>query len=339
MLLYQFRMISLGSAAEGGRQRPELDTANTRRSERKDRMPFERGAARMSQSLLTAVLGRTNLNVTRLGWGAAPRRAWTEERAESMLNHVLDAGINYVDTANDYERSEEFIGKLISHRRDEFYLASKCGCVPGGGVHVWTEENAFRALHESLSRLKTDYLDLMQLHNPTADECERGGLVAALNQMRDQGKVRWIGVSTTLPNLPTFLEWGVFDVFQIPYSALEREHEEWIAKVAEAGIGTVIRGGVALGEPGQGTGDPEQWKGFDGANLDDLREADESRSAFLLRFTLTHPGIHTIIVGTQNPAHLSENVSTVNRGPLPADVYEEAKRRLDAAGFAPVAAR
>ena len=293
----------------------------------------------MSDNLPRAVLGRTNLNVTRLGWGAADRRVWNEDLAESICNSVLDAGINYVDTANDYGRSEEFIGKLISHRRDEFYLASKCGCVPGGGSHVWTEENAFRGLHESLSRLKTDYLDLMQLHNPTVNECERGRLVEALNEMRDQGKVRWIGISTTLPHLPTFLEWGVFDTFQIPYSALERQHEEWITQVAEAGIGTVIRGGVALGEPGQGLGIPERWRGFSGAKLEDLQEADESRTAFMLRFTLTHPGIDTIIVGTQNPAHLRENVVAVNRGPLPADVYEEAKRRLSAAGLQPAAAQ
>ena len=293
----------------------------------------------MSDNLPRAVLGRTNLSVTRLGWGAADRRVWNEDLAESMCNSVLDAGINYVDTANDYGRSEEFIGKLISHRRDEFYLASKCGCVPGGGSHVWTEENAFRGLHESLSRLKTDYLDLMQLHNPTVNECERGRLVAALNEMRDQGKVRWIGISTTLPHLPTFLEWGVFDTFQIPYSALERQHEEWITQVAEAGIGTVVRGGVALGEPGQGLGIPERWRGFSGAKLEDLQEADESRTAFMLRFTLTHPSIDTIIVGTQNPAHLRENVGAVNRGPLPADVYEEAKRRLSAAGLLPAAAQ
>ncbi len=293
----------------------------------------------MSDNLPRAVLGRTNLSVTRLGWGAADRRGWNEDLAESMCNSVLDAGINYVDTANDYGRSEEFIGKLISHRRDEFYLASKCGCVPGGGSHVWTEENAFRGLHESLSRLKTDYLDLMQLHNPTVNECERGRLVEALNEMRDQGKVRWIGISTTLPHLPTFLEWGVFDTFQIPYSALERQHEEWITQVAEAGIGTVVRGGVALGEPGQGLGIPERWRGFSGAKLEDLQEADESRTAFMLRFTLTHPSIDTIIVGTQNPAHLRENVVAVNRGPLPADVYEEAKRRLSAAGLLPAAAQ
>ncbi len=293
----------------------------------------------MSDNLPRAVLGRTNLSVTRLGWGAADRRVWNEDLAESMCNSVLEAGINYVDTANDYGRSEEFIGKLISHRRDEFYLASKCGCVPGGGSHVWTEENAFRGLHESLSRLKTDYLDLMQLHNPTVNECERGRLVEALNEMRDQGKVRWIGISTTLPHLPTFLEWGVFDTFQIPYSALERQHEEWITQVAEAGIGTVVRGGVALGEPGQGLGIPERWRGFSGAKLEDLQEADESRTAFMLRFTLTHPSIDTIIVGTQNPAHLRENVVAVNRGPLPADVYEEAKRRLSAAGLLPAAAQ
>ena len=70
--------------------------------------------------------------------------------------------------------------------------------------------------------------------------------------MKSQGKVRWIAISTTLPHLPTYLDWGVFDQFQIPYSALQREHEEWITKSAEAGIGTVIRGGVAQGSPERG---------------------------------------------------------------------------------------
>ena len=95
--------------------------------------------------------------------------------------------------------------------------------------------------------MKTDYVDIMQLHNPTVDECEAADPVKALQDMREQGKVRWIGVSTTLPHLPTYLEWGVFDVFQIPYSALERDHEEWITKAAEAGIGIIVRGGAAAG--------------------------------------------------------------------------------------------
>ena len=151
--------------------------------------------------------------------------------------------------------------------------------------------------------------------------------------------MRWIGVSTTLPHLPTFLSWDVFDVFQIPYSALEREHEEWISRTAEAGGGTVIRGSAALGEPGQGLGHADRWQSFEAAKLDELRQAGESRTAFLLRFALTHPHTHTLIVGTTNPKHLRENVDAVLAGPLSADVYNEAKRRLDEIGVRSVAAK
>ena len=292
----------------------------------------------MAQGLETATLGRTGLDVTRLGYGAMAVRDVPEAVADTGLNAVLDAGINFVDTSNDYGRSEEFIGKYISHRRSEFYLATKCGCPPGGGQHIWTRENLFRGLSESLERMKTDYVDLMQLHNAPVEDCEKGSLVDALGEMRDQGKVRRIAVSTTLPHLPTYLSWGVFDEFQIPYSALEREHEEWIARSSEAGIGTVIRGGVAQGEPGQGRGREERWASFEKAGLDDLRDSGESRSSFVLRFTLAHPQIHTVIAGTKDPAHLKEIVDAARRGPLPDDTYAEAKRRLTGAGISPAEA-
>jgi len=175
----------------------------------------------------------------------------------------------------------------------------------------------------------------MQLHNPPVDVTEQNHLVDALKEMRQRGKVRFISISTTLPHLPTYLQWGVFDTFQIPYSALEREHEEWISRVAEAGIGTIVRGGVARGEIGVGLGNEERWKKFEEANLDELREPGESRTAFLLRFTLSHPDMHTIIVGTLYPEHLQENIAAVKKGPLATDVYEEAKRRLDLVGVAP----
>jgi aryl-alcohol dehydrogenase-like predicted oxidoreductase len=261
----------------------------------------------------------------------------SDKKMQRQLNSVLDAGITFVDTANDYGNSEEMIGRYLGHRRDEFTLATKCGCHPDGD-HLWTRENLFRGLHESLERLRTDYVDVMQLHNPTVAECEAGGLVEALQEMRTQGKVRWIGVSTTLPHLPTFLGWDAFDLFQIPYSALEREHEEWISRSADAGVGTVIRGSAALGEPGAGLGDEDRWQKFQAAGLDDLMQAGESRTAFLLRFALTHPHTDTLIVGTTNPDHLQENVDAVLSGPLPSDVYSEVKRRLDEVGLRPLPA-
>ncbi len=304
----------------------------------------------MSKALSTSVLGRTGLDVTRLSFGAMEirgSRIWngrsvTEQQAETILNEVLDGGINFIDTANDYGRSEEFIGKYIAHRRKEFYLATKCGCTvirkdenTDDTPHVWTRDNLFRGLDESLQRMKTDYVDIMQLHNPPVEEIDKNQLVDALKEMQRQGKIRFISISTTVPHLPNYLKWGVFDTFQIPYSALEREHEDWISRTAEAGIGTIIRGGVARGEVGVGLGNEGRWKKFEEARLDELREPGESRTAFLLRFTLAHPDVNTIIAGTLYPEHLQENIAAAESGPLPQNVYEEAKRRLNSVGVAP----
>ena len=279
------------------------------------------------------MLGRTGLEVTRLGYGAGHRKPMNDEQRETILNAVLDAGINFIDTADDYGNSEELIGRYISNRRSEYFIATKCGASRRG--HRWTRDNVLRNLEESLRRLKTDYIDVMQLHGATVEDCEKGGMVEALQHMREQGKVRWIGHSTNLPDLPTFMEWDVFDVFQLPYSALDRDHEEWLTRCARAGAGVIIRGGAALGEPGHGKGSAHEWRNFQEAGLDELRQEDESRTGFVVRFTLTHPHTDTNIVGTTNPVHLQENVRALQRGPLPWETYEEAKRLLAEVGVRP----
>jgi aryl-alcohol dehydrogenase-like predicted oxidoreductase len=289
------------------------------------------------------IFGRTGLNITKLGYGAMEvrgTRIWggrpvTDEEARTILNAVLDAGITFIDTSNDYGLSEERIGKFLARRRGEFVLATKCGCSvvhkdehTDDTPHIWTKANLFRGLHESLERMKTDYVDVMQLHNPSIEQTKAGELVAALQEMKDQGKVHWIGISSTLPDIETYIGWGVFDVFQIPYSALERQHEDAIQKAHDSGAGVIIRGGVARGEPGAGLGSTDRWTNWEKANLDELLDAGENRTQFLLRFTNTHPGMHTNIVGTKSVAHLLENVAAAARGPLSAEIYTEAKKRL-----------
>ena len=279
-------------------------------------------------------------------WGGRPV---TDQQTERILNAVLDAGINFIDTAYDYGLSEEYIGRFLSHRRGEYYLATKCGCtVVNAGdhdetPHVWTRQNLLHNIEASLRRMKTDYVDVWQLHNPSVEEVRAGDLVRVMEEVRATGKVRWIGVSSKLPDIIPFIEWGVFDTFQIPYSGLEHAHEKVITAAAKAGAGTIIRGGVARGEPaaslrrwiGARLGQGGRWAIWGKARLDELRGAGESRTAFLLRFTLSHPDLHTTIVGTMNPDHLAQNVRAAEAGPLPPDVYQEAKRRLDAVGEKP----
>ena len=288
----------------------------------------------MEKSLPTAILGRTGIRVARLGYGAGHRKPQDSANAKVVHEGVLNAGVTLIDTADCYGNSEELIGKFLAGRSSEYYVATKCGGSSSG--HEWTRKNCMRTLEESLLRLKTSTIDIMQLHNPTVTEAEEGDLVEALIDMKKSGKVRWIGASTTMPHLATYLDWGVFDIFQLPYSALERDHEEWITKAAEAGAGILIRGGVALGEPGIGKGSSERWDKFMEADLDELRDPDEDRTSFMLRFTLTHADTHSIIVGTTSLEHLQQNVAAVLKGPLLPETYREAKKRLDAVGVSPL---
>ncbi|MEX2599510.1 MAG: aldo/keto reductase [Dehalococcoidia bacterium] len=300
-------------------------------------------------------LGRTGFEATVLGYGAMelrdkPRgREVSEEDAARILNAALDSGINFVDTSIDYGISEERIGRHISHRRDEYFLASKCGCLVGwepteekGGPHEYNRDNIVKGVEQSLTRLKTDRLDLVQVHmTPSKKVLEENNVVETLKDLQQQGKVRFIGMSGTIPNLADHIAMGVFDAFQIPYSAIQREHEDLVSEAAKSGAGIIIRGGAGRGTP---SGDERARERsmdlasvWDRTNMDDLLQG-MSPMEFTLRFTISHPDMTTTIVGTLNPAHLAGNIEAIQKGPLPKDLYEEAKRRLAEAGTAPVPA-
>ncbi len=289
-------------------------------------------------------LGRTGYEATTLGYGAMELRALDEPSAERILNAVLDAGINFIDTSIDYGLSEALMGKFIANRRDEYFLASKCGCVYGGagGEHVHTAANIRKGIENSLRLLKTDHLDLVQFHRSlTEDEFKAEGALQETIKLRDEGKVRFIGVSGTLPNMSEQVDMGVFDAFQVPYSALQRDHEAVIAKASAAGAGIIVRGGVARGAPSDWqnrryymvTTETMQDR-WDVAKLDELLNG-MTRMEFMLRFTLSNPDLDTTIVGTKSVDHLQGNVEAAMKGPLPADVVAEAKRRLAEAGSVP----
>jgi aryl-alcohol dehydrogenase-like predicted oxidoreductase len=300
----------------------------------------------------TRILGRTHANVTILGYGAMelrgePRGPRVEDdHAGKVLNAVLDGGITLIDTSPDYGHSEELIGRFVSHRRDEFFLASKCGCpldippdAPAPYAHDYSPANVRAAVERSLKRLRTDRLDLVQVHmSPSVEQLRENQTVETLQALQAEGKIRFIGMSGILPHLPGQIALGVFDAFQIPYSAVQRDHEDLIDDAVKAGAGTLIRGGAARGatseEKNWTTGPLSQPAGvgkdnWEKAGLDDLLAGSGlSRHEFTLRFTLSHPGLSTTIVGTSNLAHLKSNLEIAAKGPLPADVYAEAKRRL-----------
>ncbi len=292
--------------------------------------------------MVKTTLGRTGMSVTQLGFGGMELRGpktWQgreigDDEAGEILSAALDAGINFIDTSADYGLSEEFIGRHIANRRDEYFLATKCGCNPrdlGDHIettpHVWTRDNILRNVEGSLARMRTGRVDLLQLHNPTPEEVRRGHLIATLQELQQRGLTRFIGISTTLPHVREFLDMGVFDTFQMPYSCLEPEHHEALTMVGQAGCGVIIRGGIAHGRPTSSAHRPDRDDLWILARLHELL-GDMSATELILRYTLSHPHCHTAIVGTSSVAHLKENLAAAEKGPLPQELYDEVTQRV-----------
>lgn len=289
-------------------------------------------------------LGMTGMEVTQLGYGSMGLRGpktWgvrvvDDSSADRFLNTILDVGINLIDTAPDYGVSEERIGRFIGSRRDEFFLATKCGCVYTQHDdhleidHVWKPDVIRRNLETSLDRLATDHIDLLQFHGGDAATLQREGLIEQLVGFRDEGLIGHLGVSTKIPMIDALIDLNVFETFQVPYSCLAPEHHDSITRAAESGAGIIIRGGIAHGGPDAEIQRPSLNDVWEKARLDELLSEEMTRAELILRYTLTHRHCHTTIVGTADESHLAENVNAVMKGPLTDDVGAEIRRRVAA---------
>ena len=311
------------------------------------------GSGLARDPLPTTLFGRTGAVVTRLGFGAMELRApgrdgLDRSAAKALLNAVLDAGINFIDTSPDYGESETLIGEAIGARRDEYFLATKCGCPvdPNSmdrNLHDFSRANVRRCVEESLRRLKTDRLDLVQVHlSPSRATLEQSGTLDELERLRGEGKVRFIGMSGVLPDLADHVAMHRFDAFQIPYAATDLTHGEMIATAAAQGAGVIVRGSVWRGLPhdrvgalermrrrvGRALGRGDVWQR---AGLDDVL-GGMSVTELMVRFVLSNPAVSTTIVGTKRREHLDANVRAAARGPLPPDLHAEVLCRVAAAG-------
>lgn len=160
--------------------------------------------------------GRTNLRVSRIGLGVLQTAVkYDYDHTERLLNAALDAGINVIDTAHGYRNSEERIGRAISHRREEFIVATKSG--------GQTRKGFWESLEESLRRLRTDYVDIYQFHGADKGSEEyifQGETtIECMREAQEQGKIRFIGFSShSLETTVTHARSGAFDMLQYPIS-------------------------------------------------------------------------------------------------------------------------
>ena len=171
-------------------------------------------------------LGKTDMQVSLLGFGGSEigyERASAETVAK-LLKSALDAGLNVIDTAECYYNSEELIGKAVGNRRKEFYLFTKCGHPHGMESSAnWSKDSILESVTRSLQRLKTDRLDLLQLHSCSEAELRKGEVIDALQTARDKGYTRYIGYSGDSRAAHFAVESGAFDTLQTSVNVADQE--------------------------------------------------------------------------------------------------------------------
>lgn len=289
--------------------------------------------------------GKTGCEITALGFGGMELLYLDEKSAVRLLNEVLDQGITYVDTSPEYAKSEYYIGKAIAGRREEYVLATKCGdnMTGRGPLYSFDRETIMSNIDESLRLLKTDHVDILQLHGVIPADFPEGKweeTMEVLDEIRRSGKALHLGLTVCnkgpgmygfpagygYHSILPFASDPRIEVIQLVYGGLTRLSENVIQEAYDRyGTGIVARGILKQY-------DNSYPAKLAAARLTELCEEGESENDFLVRYSLSHPGLACVLAGTKNIDHLRRNVRMAEKGKLPEEVYQEAKRRLTFAG-------
>ena len=241
------------------------------------------------------ILGKTGLKISALGFGGIPIQRIDAEGTKVLMHKLMDAGINYIDSARGYTVSEEYLGYALEGIRDQFIIATKS--------MARDKESMARDIDISLKNFRTDYIDLYQFHNPNMAQLEQilapGGAMEAMLEAKAAGKVRHIGI--TLHSLDVFekvldLDW--VESVMYPYNIVENQGEATIAKCAEKNIGFIA------------------MKPLAGGALEDATLA--------MRFICANKNVSVVIPGMAEEKELNQNLAAANDpAPLSAEELEE----------------
>ena len=284
-------------------------------------------------------LGKTDMKVSVLGFGGAEigYEGISQGTVEELLNSALDAGLNVIDTAECYEGSEELIGNAVSGRRDNFFLFTKVGHPHGPSTEDWSAPSILESIERSLRRLKTDRLDLVQLHSCSEADLKKGDAIGALQTARDKGFTRYIGYSGDSFAARYAVECGAFDTLQTSVNIADQEAINLTLPLArEKEMGVIAKRPIANAAWKTGHKPIESyhhsyWERLSKLQYDFLRRgADLDKTvAIALRFTLSVPGVHTAIVGTGKPERWQSNAQLVAAGALSENEFNAIRERWD----------
>lgn len=267
--------------------------------------------------------GKTDMQVSVLGYGGAEIgfEGASLENVTTLLNEALDSGLNVVDTAAAYLTSEELIGQAISNRRKDFYLFSKCGAAEGFTKFDWSKTGLLKHIETSLKALKTDYLDLIQLHSCNEETLKQGEAIETLETARQKGYTRYIGYSGDGQDAVFAIKTGAFDSLQTSISIADQEAIDLLLPLAQSyKLGVIAKRPIA-NAVWRNSQKPENayhhpyWERIQNLKYDFLSSAESFSIA--LRFTLSQPGVCTAIVGTKQPGRWQANAKMLeDAGPL-----------------------
>ncbi len=229
------------------------------------------------------ILGKTGLKISRMGFGGIPIQRIDAQGTKALMQQLVEAGVNYIDTARGYTVSEQFLGEALEGIRDKFVLATKS--------MARTKEAMAADIETSLGNLRTDHIELYQVHNPNMEQLEQviaeGGALEALQEAKAAGKIGHIGL--TAHSLEVFekaltLDW--VETIMFPYNIVETQGEALIEACAEKNIGFI------------------DMKPLAGGAIED--------ASLAMRFVVANPAVDVVIPGMADPAEIEQNLAAVN---------------------------
>ena len=279
--------------------------------------------------------GKTDMNVSVLGFGGSEigYERVSLASVSKLLNRALDAGVNVIDTAECYVTSEELIGNAISARRGDYHLFTKCGHERGWSYPDWRPSSLWKSIERSLRRLKTDHVDLLQLHSCSEDELRKGEVIEFLKRARERGYTRFIGYSGDSQAALYAVNSGQFDSLQTSINIADQEALDLTLPLAKKrNMGVLAKRPVAnvawAGDrPARNDYGYPYWERLQKLKYNFLRGDLHDSAATALRFVLTVSGVHTAIVGTTKPQRFSENALALEAGTLTVEVFEKVRSR------------
>ena len=226
------------------------------------------------------ILGKTGLKISRLGFGGIPIQRIDAEGTRALMHRLMDAGVNYIDTARGYTVSEAYLGEALEGIREHFVLATKS--------MARTREAMAKDIDISLKNLRTGYIDLYQVHNPSLAQLEQvcgpDGALEALLEAKAAGKIGHIGITAHSAEVfAKALDLSWVETIMFPYNIVETQGEQLIRACAEKNIGFIV------------------MKPLAGGAIEDATLA--------LRYIFANPDVTVAIPGMAEPRELEQNLA------------------------------